>query len=117
MTKSAETELLSQELGCLSRTSLRVLIGYPVVSTVGGPVSFDVELEDGRVVKRHLDQVRRRDFVPPTSESSNGDLDEFPLPLPSESTEAVDPSSPGQSTSTMPRRSTRTRGPPDRYTP
>ena len=87
------------------------------IRSLRGPLSFEVELDDGRVVKRHVDHVRSRRRAPSMDEPSNGDMDDVPLPWPSESTEPVDASSSESSHSTTPRRSTRTRGPPDRYTP
>ena len=44
------------------------------ISTVCFFLSFDVELEDDRIVKRHIDHVRNRVSVPSTSEPSNGDM-------------------------------------------
>lgn len=89
------------------------------ISTVWGPLSFDVELEDGRVVQRHIDHIRSTVSVPSTSEPSNSDMTivEFPVALPSVSTETVDTSSSEQNPSTTPWRSTCTLGPLDRYTP
>ena len=87
------------------------------IRSLRGPLSFEVELDDGRVVKRHVDHVRSRRRAPSMDEPSNGDMDDVPLPWPPESTEPVDASSSESSHSTTPRRSTRTRGPPDRYTP
>ena len=49
------------------------------IEEVSGPVSYLVKLEDGRVVRRHLDHLRRRKLThPPNSEyNAEGDVDVF----------------------------------------
>ena len=79
--------------------------------------SFDVELGDGRVVKRHIDHIRSRAVAHPGSNSASVDTEDIPLPSTAAPTEPVDTPSPSTPPVTTPRRSTRTRAPPDRYTP
>ena len=85
-----------------------------------GPVSFDAELADGRIVHRHIDHVRVR-----TVPSSHDLSDESPLPLPCPvpQTGNSDPSGPtagvsaAESQELVARRSSRVRRAPDRYSP
>ena len=65
-----------------------------VVQEVTGPVSFLVKLEDGRLVRRHLDHLRRRDgstgaLLPENSSSTQPEADVLPEILfdPSSATE------------------------------
>ena len=81
-----------------------------------GPQSFDVELCDGRVVKRHIDHIRSRAVAPPRDSPASVDTEDIPLPSTSAPPEPVDAPSPSAPPVTSPRRSTRTRGPPDYYT-
>ena len=67
------------------------------IVSVSGSSNFDVESEDGRILHRHLDQIRRR------CTSSHNVIDDDCLPNP--------PSPPPL------RRSTRSRHPPSRYQP
>ena len=62
-----------------------------------GPVSFRVRLDDGRVVRRHVDHVRsrrvseREELSVPEIESSSEPLLELPLELPTEEPVQMDP--------------------------
>ena len=56
-----------------------------------GPRSFDVELGDGRVGKRHIDHVRSWAVAPPGDNSASVDTEDIPLPSTSAPTEPVDP--------------------------
>ena len=82
-----------------------------VVQEARGPVSYTVELEDGRVVRRHVDHVRVRtptDGVPQEADEAD---DFFPVDIPTPSSDlSVAPAGP----SAGPRRSSRPRHPPDR---
>ena len=82
-----------------------------------GPRSFDVELCDGRVVKRHIDHIRSRTVARPWDNPASVDTEDIPLPSTSAPPEPVDAPSPSAPPVTSPRRSTRTHRPPDRYTP
>ena len=83
-----------------------------VVTTKHGLRMFEVELSDGRKVRRHLNQIRKR-----TNEASEdremGDLPIEVLP-PTDGQPAQNTPSQEQS---RPRRSGRNRHPPDRYSP
>ena len=81
-----------------------------VITAERGPRSFDVELCDGRVVKRHIDHVRSQDG------SVSVDIEDVPLPSYTAS-EPGNAQGPSAVQVTSPRRSTCVRGPPDRYTP
>ena len=81
-----------------------------VITAERGPRSFDVELCDGRVVKRHIDHVRSQDG------SVSVDIEDVPLPSYTAS-EPGNAQGPSAAQVTSPHRSTRVRGPPDRYTP
>ena len=89
-----------------------------------GPVAYTVSLEDGRVVRRHLDHIRGREVsnrVPDNSTTPNWD-DTLPatLPVPDSADEAGnDQDSDGEivteSSQTQVRRSNRIRREPDRF--
>ena len=89
-----------------------------------GPVAYTVSLEDGRVVRRHLDHIRDREVsnrVPDNSTTPNWD-DTLPatLPVPDSADEAGnDQDSDGEivteSSQTQVRRSNRIRREPDRF--
>jgi len=51
------------------------------IRAVLGPLSYDVELGDGKIVKKHIDHVRSRASALSTGESSSSYLDDLPLPL------------------------------------
>ena len=69
-----------------------------------GPRSFDVELGDGRVVKRHIDHVRSRAVAPPGENPASVDTEDIPLPSTAAPTEPVDTPSPSAPPVTTPRR-------------
>ena len=99
-----------------------------------GPISFKVELDDGRVCKRHIDHVRHRETAPDStslpSEDIDNDIDmdidtsgptanqnegppDLPAPIPAPERPRVP-----QSTTSVPERKTyptRDRKPPQRY--
>ena len=62
-----------------------------------GPVSFRIRLDDGRVVRRHVDHVRRRrvsereEMSVPEKEQSTELLLELPSELPAEEPVQIDP--------------------------
>ena len=72
-----------------------------------GPLSYEITLEDGRIVRRHLDHVRRRSSRPlidhdfgdtPSPEPDSVDTS----PLPASSTELAESSAATGSTETEP---------------
>ena len=63
-------------------------------SITAEPPSFDVELGDGRVVKRHIDHVRTRADAPPEDNPASVDIEDIPLPSTAAPTEPVDTPSP-----------------------
>ena len=81
------------------------------IKTVLGLVSYQVELKDGRLWKRHLDQLLKDNTELPVDNQVDQDLIDFPL---TESTDSL------LSSSTLDcpivRCSTRVRHPPDRLT-
>ena len=87
------------------------------ISAENGPRSFVVELSDGRVVKRHIDHVRSRSVGPPSIHSNGDGIADIPLPSIPASPEPIDHEVSSSSQPATPRRSTRQRVPPDRYTP
>ena len=90
------------------------------VVKVTGPLSYHIELADGRTVRRHVDAIRKRHTVlvngPPPA---NDLMDDIYLPSannPSESpTSNVPPRVPPPRVPPPARRSSRNRLPPDRY--
>ena len=92
------------------------------VVEVRGPVSYTVRLEDGRVVRRHVDHLRTREVSDTTQSNSaipNWD-NTLSAPSSAETDSESDPSvgadhnQDGGSQATL-RHSSRTRRPPDRY--
>lgn len=88
------------------------------VSAVKGPVSYCVELPDGRVMRRHVDHIRNRTSNNETVEPTHNDL-EIPTPTtvaqpaqPPESDNNRSPDVMPEHSSTV-RQSTRNRVPPD----
>ena len=75
-----------------------------------GPVSFNVELTDGRVVKRHLDQLRKDSSTNITGPTSTADNDDDMPP------QMSDQHSPTGDSSAELRRSKRDTHPPQRST-
>ena len=98
-----------------------------------GPLMFDVELEDGRIQRRHMDHLRSRtvtaqrqpDGAPIGVEPLDPDDFPFPIPLPAEDypepvnphEEVPDPPLEGPPANIAPRRSSRTHRPTQRYDP
>ena len=59
-----------------------------VIAEVGGEQSFDIELTEGRIVRRHIDHIRKRtcnqqDAQDVSSENTNDD-DFLPVTTPTE---------------------------------
>ena len=79
-----------------------------VITEVRGPLTVYVELGDGRVLRRHIEHVRKR-----TCEQLPANLEEEDDPLPTTATTSVDPAKADVPT-VEPRRSSRIRNPPDR---
>ena len=77
-----------------------------------GPLSFLIKLDDGRVIRRHIDHIRERSATVSLSypTSCNDWADEY---FPSNSTTSPELT---KQSNTEPRRSSRTRKPPDRFT-
>ena len=59
-----------------------------IVCAVKGPLSYHITLSDGRIVRRHIDNVRSRTSIETDSDSED-DLIEFPTPLIVESQETL----------------------------
>ena len=85
------------------------------------PLSFIIELEDGRAVRRHIDHIRSRSTmqvtqapVPDAEWSASPTLDETPVET--DSPETTSPQSPAIETPSV-RRSSRVSIPPTRYDP
>ena len=84
------------------------------VKEVRGPVSYGIMLNDGRLLKRHIDHIRIRTVPDSTMTYSENNFHDF-LPFSVVTNESDNISS---SASNLPlRRSSRVRRPPDRYTP
>ena len=82
------------------------------ITEIRGPVSYTVKLTDGRVVRKHIDQIRGRTVT--VQEPMDDEFDDF-LPT---SMSVSTPTSQNTSRSIAPplQRSTRIRHPPSRYT-
>ena len=77
-----------------------------------GPLSYSVLLNDGRLVKRNLDYLRKRTSDVTTDSSENsGDKCLPPLPMGNDSSNVVPDAPPPVE------RSSRIKRPPDHYTP
>ena len=50
------------------------------ISKVTGPLSYQVELSSGQVVRRHVDAIRRRDIRVPQQPAADVTVDDFLLP-------------------------------------
>ena len=81
------------------------------IKEIQGPVSYSVLLNDGRSFKRHVDQIRVR-TVPDSSVNTPDSILDDCLPPPTASHNVLPNAEPPP-----PRRSSRIRHPPDRYTP
>ena len=77
-----------------------------------GPLSYLITLDDGRVIRPHMDHIRSRTST--TDESNAGDS--FDL-IPSQTRTPSPVPSPPQPVTSAPRRSQRVRRPPERYSP
>lgn len=84
-----------------------------VITTERGPRSFDVELSDARVIRRHIDHIRKRKEGTQVEDSTRVDNEDVPLSSTPEIEKDQGPTIPQV---TVPRRSNRVRRPPDRYT-
>lgn len=88
------------------------------IVNVTGPLSYSVEVPNG-VVRRHVDAVRKRtsDVVNDSSSDSASDLLDFDLDfdIPAVTPAAAEPTVTVDPVTVIPRRSTRTRRPPDRF--
>jgi hypothetical protein len=105
------------------------------VSKVTGPLSYVIQLEDGRIVRRHVDHVKKRDVFPGVSTDLTPEppdtTPESSAPPPQDTTdedtnvsqenepEHADPSADEPESeivdSTQPRRSARVHKPPDYF--
>ncbi len=84
------------------------------VTKVTGPLSYEIELLSGGIVRRHVDAVRCRDAAVSTTEPEQGISDPFPVDSPSSPYSVPDP--PATPPTPQPlRRSTRVSHPPDRF--
>ena len=85
-----------------------------ILKSKSGPLSYNIELVDGRIIHRHIDHIRRNDIKNTDIEFSNyRDADDTILKDPIVNT----PESTEQRVSPKLRRSLRIRHPPDRYDP
>ena len=75
-----------------------------------GPLSYTITLSDGRIVKKHVDQIRSR-----TVNAPNAAVDDF-LPTPVIESSSSAATTPAFAAPTL-RRSTRVSNPPERYSP
>ena len=80
-----------------------------VITECRGPLSFQVRLEDDRIVRRPIDHVRCR-FVDSPGTSVELDLPGITIP-------GANPVDDDPPIKPMPRRSTRMHRPPDRFMP
>ena len=81
------------------------------VVKVRGPLTYDIELEDGRIVTRHVDNVRRQH--PQTTSLITTEDDCLPTAVSCSNNSSV--TEPTDSAAVPLRRSTRATHPPDRY--
>ena len=77
------------------------------ISKKTGPLSYRIILDDNRVMRRHVDHIRSR---------TSTDQPDFDTIVPSSPTPAHVPPTP-PSIPSAPRRSTRDRHPPNRFSP
>ena len=85
------------------------------VVKVTGPLSYHVELQTGRIVRRHVDAVRRREVRTPSTTTGPSTEDDYFLPdVPSTSTIPLVPPPPPPLVQPSVRRSDRNRQPPER---
>ena len=84
-----------------------------IVTEITGPLSYKIKLNDGSVIRRHVDHIRIRHSQGQPDCSTEPSDDSFMFPSPK-----ATPSCPTQDTPQQQpvlRRSTRTRNPPDRF--
>ena len=81
-----------------------------------GPLSYHVKLKDGRVWRKHIDQMLSRSESPPASSVSDV-FDRNPEPLPSIEEPCIDAPQEPFIVAPFLRRSTRFRRSPDRFDP
>ena len=86
-----------------------------VIVATRGPVSYDIELADDRVVRRHMDNIRRRHIT--TYQGSAELPDELDSPIPMSNLPSLDPPGASPTSSAQPplRRSQCIRRPPSHY--
>lgn len=89
------------------------------VEAVRGPLSYLVRLLDGRLIRRHVDHVRRRLSELPTTSTSSDDDISFDISCTSSPSTwpTVGAPSPPRPPVPLPRRSSRIRRPPERWCP
>ena len=87
------------------------------VVRIRGPLTYDIELEDGRIVTRHVDNLRMQ-YPQPTSTSSpilRPHTEDDCLPTPAASSSCSTETQTTDSAAVPLRRSTRVTHPPNRY--
>ena len=82
------------------------------ITKIRGPVSYTVKLNDGRLMRKHVDQIRFRTAT--VNEPTDDTLDDC-LPPSSSTSSNNNPQNTSAETAPPPRRSTRIRHPPRRY--
>ena len=89
-----------------------------VITAVKGPLSYEVTLDDGHVIRRHVDHLKSRSPATTPDRTTSAGLPDDWLPdtSPLESTAPSSSSEPTPSTGGV-RRSGRVSVPPERYTP
>ena len=82
------------------------------ITAVHGPLTYIIQLEDGRHVRRHVDHIRPRD----ASHGSTSTPDDWiPMPIPTVPPTASTTTTEDRQVDQQPRRSTRVTRPPDRF--
>ena len=85
------------------------------IVSINGQSLLMVELTDGRTVRRHVDHIQSR-YVSPSVVSNGDELLDLPMPTDSSADEELPVETPVAETVHVPRRSTRDRRPPNRFT-
>lgn len=91
-------------------------MAYRTIITSTGPVSYKIQLDNGHMVRRHVDHIRIRHITnPPSTDDAMDDII-FPTPRDSSTTTPMLSAQPTtQETVSMPRRSSCVRRPPNYY--